>query len=92
MFGELIEVDDKMLATLDELERCPTWYYREESRCILTSSEVEQYPVDCSVTCLLYFQSKYDINDYSRPCVNTYIQDENCVKEWTKPTLFDKVL
>lgn len=76
-----------MLSTLDRLEKSPTWYYREESNCIITSSETEEYTDKSVIKCFVYYQTKYDIKDYSHACVSTFVQDEECVKEWIQLSL-----
>ena len=70
IYGEIYEVDDRMLEHLDELERCPKWYTR---RVVIVQQSPEiaskcsglnhvQAGEEQTVTCFIYVISPDKIN------------------------------
>ena len=94
MHGELFEIDESMLARLDELEECPTWYNRVQTTCSLLESESDKYQRGSVVPCQVYLKTNPSPEYYSRPSICSFVEDNNFLPKtmWHKPNTYHKLL
>ena len=71
VYGEIYEVDGRMLVALDKLEDHPDYYTRESVQCVLTECEVRAR-VGEALQCEAYFLFNYKKELLTLPMLSSY--------------------